>query len=84
MLHYVYILRSLSDGRYYVGTTQNLEERLERHNQGRSKYTRNFRPWELVHFEEYPTRSEAMKREYAIKRRKSQEYIKAVVENPSA
>jgi putative endonuclease len=57
-----------------------LAEKILRHNQGRSKYTRTKRLWKLVFYEEHPDRSSAMKREYAIKRRKSKDYIKKLIE----
>ncbi|MBW2204516.1 MAG: GIY-YIG nuclease family protein [Deltaproteobacteria bacterium] len=57
MPYFVYILRSTVDGSYYVGSTQDLNERLDRHNQGRSKYTKSKRPWQLIYHEEYPDRS---------------------------
>ncbi len=76
---FVYILKSRKDGSYYVGTTNNLEDRLNRHNQGRSKFTKTKRPWELVYFEEHPDRSSAMKKEYALKRHKSREHIETFV-----
>ncbi|MFC1823786.1 GIY-YIG nuclease family protein [Thermodesulfobacteriota bacterium] len=75
MPYFVYILRSLRDGSYYVGSTQNLDERFKRHNQGRSKYTKSKRPWELIYQEEYPDRSAAAKREMEIKRHKKREFI---------
>ena len=79
MLHFVYILESLKDGTFYVGTTRDLKARLERHNQGRSKYTKPKRPWKLVYHEEHPDRSSAMKREYAIKRQKRKAFIESLV-----
>jgi len=48
MKYFVYIIESLKDGSYYVGSTQDLSERMERHNQGRSKYTKVKRPWNLI------------------------------------
>jgi putative endonuclease len=75
MSYLVYIIRSDRDGSYYVGTTQDIEERLIRHNQGRSKYTKNRGPWVVVYLEEYSTRGDAVKRENAIKNRKSSDYI---------
>ena len=75
MPFYVYIIQSIRDESYYVGTTADLSKRIERHNQGRSSYTKAKRPWKLVYFEEHPDRSSAMKTEYAIKRRKSKDYI---------
>ena len=79
MAYFVYILESLRDGTYYVGSTNNLSDRLERHNQGRSRYTKVKRPWILVFSEKFPDRSAAVKREQEIKRRKSSDYIEGLV-----
>ena len=70
---------SEKDGTYYVGHTQDLTDRLERHNQGRVKYTNCKRPWDLVYFEEYPDRSSAIIREKDIKKRKSKKFIDSLV-----
>lgn len=71
MKQYVYILRC-KDGTYYTGWTVNLESRLKTHNQGTglqaAKYTRGRRPVELVYFEEYESKSQALKRERQIKK----------------
>jgi putative endonuclease len=80
MPFYVYILQSLKDGSYYIGSTNNLEDRVERHNQGRSQYTKLRRPWKLVYSEDYPDRSSAVKRELEIKKRKSKEFIENLIE----
>lgn len=65
--NYTYIVKC-SDEILYTGWTNNLKKRLEAHNSGKgAKYTKNRRPVELVYFEEYDTKQEAMKREYAIK-----------------
>ena len=80
MSFYVYILKSLKDESYYIGSTQDLSERIERHNQGRSNYTKSKRPWKLVYSEETPDRSSAVKRENEIKARKSKKFIEALVE----
>ncbi len=69
-MYIVYILKSYKVGRYYVGQTEDINDRLERHNVGRVKSTKHFRPWELVHSESYSTRSEACKRELEIKKYK--------------
>ena len=84
MPYYLYIIQSQTDESYYIGTSRDLTERIERHNQGRSKYTKSKRPWNLVYFEEHPDRSGAMKREYAIKRRKSREYLAKLIERFSS
>lgn len=67
-MHYVYILQC-RDGSLYTGWTVDLEKRLFQHNQGSgAKYTRSRRPVSLVHWEEYATKEEALKREYRIKK----------------
>ena len=78
MPFYVYVIQSEHDGTYYVGSTQDLEKRIERHNQGRSKYTKPKRPWKLVYWEEHPNRSCAMKRENEIKRRKDRDFTEGL------
>lgn len=59
--NYTYIVKC-SDETLYTGWTNNLKKRLEAHNSGKgAKYTKNRRPVELVYFEEYDTKQEAMK-----------------------
>jgi len=65
--YYVYVLRSLKDGRLYTGYTPNLENRLRDHNTGHTKSLRNRRPLELVYFEKFETKKEAMERERFFK-----------------
>ena len=78
--HFVYIVEC-ADGSYYTGYTTNIQRRLNEHNYSfkrGAKYTRSRRPVKLVHQEEYPTRSQALKREYKIKklsRKKKQQII---------
>jgi putative endonuclease len=79
MVYYVYILQSEKDGSYYIGHTADLEERIQRHNHGKSSYTKARVPWKLIYQEVFATRSEAMKREREIKRMKSREYIERLV-----
>ena len=57
-----------SDGTLYTGWTNDLEKRVETHNSGKgAKYTKARRPVELAYYEEFETKEQAMKREYAIK-----------------
>ena len=75
--NYTYMLRC-SDDTFYIGWTNDLEKRLKAHNEGKgAKYTTSRRPVKLVYYEEFQTKEEAMKREYAIKhmRRKEKEKI---------
>ena len=62
-----YILKC-ADNTLYTGWTTDLQKRLNAHNQGKgAKYTRSRRPVELVYYEEFSTKQEAMRRERAIK-----------------
>ena len=66
-LNYTYMLKC-SDGTLYTGWTNDLEKRVEAHNSGKgAKYTKARRPVELAYYEEFETKEQAMKREYAIK-----------------
>ena len=68
-----------SDGTLYTGWTNDMEKRVEAHNSGKgAKYTKARRPVELAYYEEFETKEQAMKREYAIKqlgRKEKQELI---------
>jgi putative endonuclease len=77
----VYILFSSKVDQYYVGHTQNMEDRLSRHNSGRSLSTKKGKPWNLVYTETFETRSEAMLREKAIKKMKSRTYLEQLIQN---
>ena len=79
MLHYVYILQSLKDGRYYIGESGNVEERLLFHNSGRQRSTRTRIPFRLILIEECADRGEALKREKQIKSWKGGEAFKKLI-----
>ena len=65
----------------YTGWTNNLEKRIKDHNAGRgAKYTKARRPVVLVYKEEFPTKQEAMKREWEIKRLSRKEKL-SMIEN---
>ena len=69
-MFYTYILRC-SDDSLYCGYTNDLEKRLKAHNTGNgSKYTRSRCPVELVYFEEYESKHDALSREWQIKQLK--------------
>ena len=68
--YFVYVVRC-NDGTLYTGYTNDLEARLRTHNgegKGGAKYTRSRRPVTLVYHEEYAQKSEALRREYEIKK----------------
>ena len=66
-MNYTYIVRC-SDGSLYTGWTNDLEKRIKAHNEGKgAKYTKSRRPVELVYYEAFEKKEEAMSREWAIK-----------------
>ena len=67
-MNYTYMMKC-ADGTLYTGWTTSVEKRLKAHNEGKAgaKYTMAKRPVELVYYEGYATKEEAMSREYAIK-----------------
>ena len=76
---YTYIVKC-SDGSLYTGITNDLTRRILQHNLGKgAKYTKHRRPVELVYNEQHPNRSEASKREYAIKQLTKKEKEKLCV-----
>jgi putative endonuclease len=65
---FLYLLKC-ADNTFYTGITNNLDKRLETHNQGRgAKYTKGRRPVMLVYYEENLSRSTALKREAQMKK----------------
>lgn len=80
-MNYTYILEC-KDGTYYTGWTNNLDKRLKDHNEGKgAKYTKPRLPVSLIYYEEFQTKKEAMRREYAIKRMSRSEKSKLVCES---
>ena len=66
-MNYTYMVRC-KDGSLYTGWTNNLDKRVRAHNEGTgAKYTKSRCPVELVYYEEYESKIDAMKREYEIK-----------------
>ncbi len=79
-MNYTYILRC-GDGTLYCGWTNCLEKRLRAHNSGHgAKYTKSRRPVALVYWEEFETKSEAMRREAAIKKMKKDQKEKLIMQ----
>jgi putative endonuclease len=78
-MHFTYILQPESTGRYYIGSTDNVERRVAQHNDPSykgSKTTERFKgPWKLVYADSFQTRAEAMSREREIKSWKSRQAI---------
>jgi len=67
MSYYVYILRSIKDGKYYIGSTADVIARIRFHNAGLQRSTRNRTPFELIYQEGCASKSTALAREKQIK-----------------
>jgi len=77
---YVYILKSLKNGKFYIGSTLNIEERVKKHNNGYVYYTKRNLPFELVFKQEYPSLAIARKIEYRLKRFKRRDFIEKIIQ----
>ena len=75
-MYYVYVLLSLVNGDIYIGSTENVEQRVWLHNNGRVKSTKAYRPWKLLEVKEYNTRSEAVREEKFFKQHQQKEIIR--------
>ena len=73
---FTYVLKSSSTGRHYIGSTQDLELRLQMHNQNRVRSTRSRGPWRIIYTEMHTNRAQAVRRELEIKSYKSGQAFK--------
>ena len=73
---YVYVLRSLADGNFYVGLTRDVKARLQLHNNGQVPSTKRRVPLELVYWEGCLNESDAAQHEKYLKTAWGKRYIK--------
>jgi len=83
MTFFVYILESSKDKKLYIGQTNNLENRMNRHNAGQVSSTKNRRPLKIIYSEKFSTRKESMNREKYLKSLKNSQYIFDKIINPA-
>ncbi|WP_422348949.1 GIY-YIG nuclease family protein [Flagellimonas sp.] len=79
MKYWVYILYSGHLDKYYVGSTQDIEGRLQRHLAAHKGFTSHAKDWVLKYQEPFGTKSEAVKREFQIKKWKSRAMIERLI-----
>lgn len=77
--YYVYIFRSLKDRLFYVGYSEDLKTRVSDHNSGKNLSTKNRRPLELIFYEAFPNKLDALKRERYFKTTKGKTTIKQML-----
>jgi len=79
MSYFLYILKSKSIDKNYVGISQNPERRLEYHNTIEKGFTSRYRPWEIVFTQEFNTKKETSIIEQKIKAWKSKKMIERII-----
>jgi putative endonuclease len=77
---WLYILQSEKSGRFYIGSTTDVDRRLIEHNAGQTTSTRNRGPWKVVHREHYADAKAASARELEIKSWKSHRSIQELID----
>jgi len=77
--YFVYFLKSLKDGSYYIGVSDNSGRRLKEHNAGLSKSTSPKRPWKIIRLEEFDNIKDAYQRERFLKSKKSRKIIEKII-----
>ena len=77
-MFYVYVLHSDLSEHFYVGHTDDLTRRINEHNSGKSLSTKSGRPWSVVHFETFGSRSAAVRKESSIKKRGIGRYLQGL------
>ena len=75
-MFYVYILYSEKADKYYIGQTEDIDQRIITHNLRRNLGVND---WQLKYFEKYETRSESVRRETEIKKKKRRAYIELLI-----
>jgi putative endonuclease len=75
----VYAIHSLVRNYVYVGLTSDLPNRIARHNAGRERTTRSYRPFAVIHSESFETRGEARKEEVYLKSGCGREFLKNLI-----
>lgn len=82
-MFYAYVLASQKKDIFYYGSTADIKLRLQQHNDGLVTFTSKFRPWKLIYFELFSTRSQAMKREKFFKSGKGRQWLKNIITTSS-
>ena len=75
-VHYVYVLRSLKDGKFYTGYTTDLRDRVATYNSGKARSTRNRRPLQLIYYKAYLVAQDAKAREQFLKSGSGKRFIR--------
>ena len=78
-MYCTYVLKSLKDGKLYIGYTANLKKRFEEHQSGKSMSTKSRRPFSLIFFECFCDSKDAKRREKYFKTNKGKSSLKQII-----
>ena len=74
-VYYVYILESLTSGKWYYGSSSKLLRRIDDHQSNRARYTRFKGPWTLIFVREFDNKADSLQFERYLKRLRNKSYI---------
>jgi len=80
-MYFVYILQSIKNNRYYIGSTNNLERRLLEHGSGKTKSLKYLRPLKIVFKKEFGSETDARAIERKLKKFKSRDIIEKIIKD---
>lgn len=76
---YVYVLKSKFKDYFYVGFSEDLRRRIKEHNNGESQSTKWYRPLDLIHYEAYRNKKDALRREKYLKTNQGKTTLKTML-----
>ncbi len=79
--YYFYVLKSLKDGNLYKVFTKDIKKRLNEHNSGKVRSTKNRKPFILVYKEEFQNKNEVIKKEKYYKSLKGGKELNKIISN---
>jgi putative endonuclease len=79
--YFVYVLKSVNFNKFYVGQTENIRKRINEHNSGKTRSIKAFIPYDLIYYELFDLRKDAVRREKYLKSGAGREYLKNRLHN---
>lgn len=81
-MHYVYLLENQNDKSWYIGFTQDIQQRFKEHNSGKGGRTTKLKPsWSLIYYEFYLNKNDAIGRERFLKSGAGRRFVKKQLKN---
>jgi len=80
-MYFVYILQSIKNNKYYIGSTNNLERRISEHNSGKTKSLKYLTPLKIVFYKKYERESDARLVERKLKKFKNKSIIESIIKD---